>query len=113
MLPGASGPKASAGSIHPALGLVFLGGQILAWRGLAGQGLYLATTPSYSFFYVFTVLHALHLLGGIVAWDTCCSAPAQPGRRIPPWSRWGARRCTGTSWAVLWLYLLVILVLRL
>jgi cytochrome c oxidase subunit 3 len=32
---------------------------------LRSQGLYLATNPSSSFFYVLTVTHALHVLGGI------------------------------------------------
>jgi cytochrome c oxidase subunit III len=48
-----------------ALGALFVGGQLLAWRNLAAQGLLLATNPSSSFFYVFTTLHALHLAGGI------------------------------------------------
>ncbi len=47
------------------LGLLFVAGQILAWRNLRGQGLFLATNPSSSFFYVFTALHGLHLIGGI------------------------------------------------
>ena len=47
------------------LGFAFLLGQILAWRNLAAQGLFLATNPSSSFFYVFTALHGVHLLGGI------------------------------------------------
>jgi cytochrome c oxidase subunit III len=48
-----------------ALGALFVGGQLLAWRNLAAQGLLLATNPSSSFFYVFTALHGLHLAGGI------------------------------------------------
>ena len=48
------------------LGLVFLAGQYVAWRQLYAQGLYLATFPSSSFFYVFTAAHALHLFGGLV-----------------------------------------------
>ncbi len=32
------------------LGLLFIVGQFLAWRGLASQGLFLATSPSSSFF---------------------------------------------------------------
>ena len=50
-----------------ALGLLFIAGQVLAWRDLAAQGLFLATNPSSAFFYVFTALHALHLLGGVAA----------------------------------------------
>lgn len=47
------------------LGFAFLLGQILAWRNLAAQGLFLATNPSSSFFYLFTAWHGVHLLGGI------------------------------------------------
>src|SRR5260221_13721700 len=47
------------------LGLSFVSGQYVAWRQLAAQGLYLATNPNSSFLYVFTGMHALHLLGGI------------------------------------------------
>jgi cytochrome c oxidase subunit 3 len=49
------------------LGLGFLASQVLAWRELVGRGLYLATNPHSSFFYVLTGLHALHLAGGILA----------------------------------------------
>lgn len=49
------------------LGILFLGGQLIAWRQLAGQGVFLASNPSSSFFYVFTAAHGLHLLGGILA----------------------------------------------
>jgi cytochrome c oxidase subunit III len=48
------------------LGLLFLLGQLLAWRQLVHQGVYLATNPSSSFFYVLTAAHGAHLLGGIV-----------------------------------------------
>jgi cytochrome c oxidase subunit 3 len=46
-----------------ALGLAFVAGQYIAWRQLNAQGLYLATNPASSFFYVFTAAHALHLIG--------------------------------------------------
>jgi cytochrome c oxidase subunit 3 len=47
------------------LGLLFVAGQYLAWSQLRAEGLYLATNPSSSFFYVLTVTHALHVLGGL------------------------------------------------
>jgi cytochrome c oxidase subunit 3 len=50
-----------------ALGLAFLAGQAVAWRELAARGVYLATNPSSSFFYVLTAAHGLHLAGGILA----------------------------------------------
>ena len=49
------------------LGMIFLAGQVIAWRHLAGEGVYMASRLSSSFFYVFTALHAAHLLGGICA----------------------------------------------
>ncbi len=50
-----------------ALGLVFLTGQVIAWRQLAAAGVFLSSNPSSSFFYLLTAAHGLHLLGGIVA----------------------------------------------
>jgi cytochrome c oxidase subunit 3 len=47
------------------LGGFFVAGQILAWFQLRSQGLYLATNPNSSFFYVLTVAHALHISGGL------------------------------------------------
>jgi len=48
-----------------ALGLVFVAGQTWAWLQLKSQGFGLATNISYSFFYVLTVTHAVHVLGGL------------------------------------------------
>jgi cytochrome c oxidase subunit 3 len=49
------------------LGILFVGGQIVAWHQLRAAGVYLSTNPSSSFFYVFTAAHAVHVLGGIFA----------------------------------------------
>ena len=48
------------------LGVLFLAGQVFAWNQLAQAGIYVPTTPHSSFFYIFTGLHGLHLVGGIV-----------------------------------------------
>jgi cytochrome c oxidase subunit III len=50
-----------------ALGLAFCAGQYMVWRQLRAQGIYLATNPNSSFFYVLTFIHALHVMGGILA----------------------------------------------
>jgi cytochrome c oxidase subunit 3 len=47
------------------LGLLFVAGQYVAWLQLRAEGLYLATNPSSSFFYLLTAVHALHVLGGL------------------------------------------------
>jgi cytochrome c oxidase subunit 3 len=54
-------------SVTTILGVLFLVGQIIAWQQLRAAGLFLATNPSSSFFYVFTAAHGLHLLGGVLA----------------------------------------------
>ena len=54
-------------SLTAIVGIGFLAGQLLAWRQMVAAGLFLATTPGASFFYVFTAAHALHVLGGIAA----------------------------------------------
>jgi cytochrome c oxidase subunit 3 len=48
------------------LGLTFLASQLSAWRELARQGIYLASSPHSSFFYLLTGVHAVHLIGGLM-----------------------------------------------
>jgi cytochrome c oxidase subunit 3 len=47
------------------LTLVFVAGQLLAWEQLIAAGYYAQTNPANAFFYLFTGLHAMHLLGGL------------------------------------------------
>ncbi|MGB8509324.1 MAG: cytochrome c oxidase subunit 3 [Pyrinomonadaceae bacterium] len=49
------------------LGFGFLASQLMAWRQFVARGLYIASNPHSSFFYVLTGLHAVHLFGGILA----------------------------------------------
>jgi cytochrome c oxidase subunit 3 len=49
------------------LGVAFLAAQLEAWRDLLAQGAYLMDNPHSAFFYMFTGLHAAHLLGGLIA----------------------------------------------
>jgi len=51
-----------------AFAIAFLGGQLLAWRQLSMLVGFNITNPAIGFFYLITALHALHLLGGLVAW---------------------------------------------
>lgn len=51
------------------LGLGFLATQLLAWRQLVAQQVYVATNPHSSFFYLLTAVHGVHLLGGIFGLD--------------------------------------------
>jgi cytochrome c oxidase subunit 3 len=93
------------------LGLMFIAGQVLAWRALAAQGLFLATSPSSSFFYLFTALHALHLLGGVMALGYALYrlrttvGPAAGDALGAAALYWHFMTC-------LWLYLLLLLTIR-
>src|SRR5437016_9280988 len=49
------------------LGLGFVASQLVAWRQLWRQGVYMASNPHSSFFYLFTAAHGVHLLGGLLA----------------------------------------------
>lgn len=58
--------KSLALLITVVLGVAFLGTQLFAWRQLVRQGIYLVSNPHSSFFYLLSVTHALHLLGGLI-----------------------------------------------
>lgn len=49
------------------LGILFLGGQFIAWRQLMDRGVFMPTSPHSSFFYLLTGVHGIHLLGGLIA----------------------------------------------
>jgi cytochrome c oxidase subunit 3 len=53
--------------VTTALGFLFVAGQLIAWRQLVAQGVYIASNQASSFFYIFTGAHAVHLLGGVGA----------------------------------------------
>jgi cytochrome c oxidase subunit 3 len=92
------------------LGVLFLVGQVVAWRILAGQGIYMASNPASSFFYIFSGAHGLHLVGGI-------GALIYVARRrfdVASVSRSVAAEVTSYYWHfmdALWLFLLALLYL--
>ncbi|HLZ41576.1 MAG TPA: cytochrome c oxidase subunit 3 [Candidatus Sulfotelmatobacter sp.] len=92
------------------LGLLFVAGQYVAWGQLRSQGLYLATNPNSSFFYVLTAIHAVHVTGGLGGLL----------RVIYKLSRSTLRKSTLTATShywhfmdALWIYLLVLLWMKL
>ena len=111
-----AGPR--KGSTSPArwlyltllLGLLFVAGQIFAWIELRSQGFGLATNVSYSFFYVLTVAHALHVLGGLGGLVRVI------GKLNHSVLRRSTLDATSRYWhfmGVLWLYLLLLLWMKL
>ena len=51
-----------------ALTIVFIFGQMLAWRQLTTMSYFDITIPAIGFFYILTGLHALHMVGGLFVW---------------------------------------------
>jgi len=92
------------------LGFAFVVGQYAAWLQLRSQGLYLATNPNSSFFYLLTAVHALHVLGGLCGLTYV----------IRNLRRATLRRATLDSFSyywhfmgILWVYLLLLLWMKL
>jgi cytochrome c oxidase subunit 3 len=54
-------------TVTTVLGFLFVAGQLIAWRQLVAQGVYIASNQASSFFYIFTAAHGVHLLGGVAA----------------------------------------------
>lgn len=97
--------------ISTALGLLFLAGQLVAWRQLMEAGIFLATNPSSAFFYLLTASHGAHLLFGVallVAVAVRRWQPA-PGRLL---TRSIAADVTSVYWHFmdgLWVFLFLLL----
>jgi cytochrome c oxidase subunit 3 len=68
------------------LGTGFLAGQWLAWTELHARGFFVSTNPSSSFAFLLTIVHAVHLGGGMIAliWAASASLLDRPveARRI-------------------------------
>jgi cytochrome c oxidase subunit 3 len=91
------------------LGLSFLTGQWMAWRELAANGFYVASSPSSSFVYLLTGMHGIHLFGGVVA---LLSAGCASLLRRSADSQSILVDVTGWYWhfmALLWVYILCLL----
>jgi cytochrome c oxidase subunit 3 len=66
------------------LGVLFLAGQIVAWRTLVAQGILLGSNPHAAFFYTLSAVHAAHVLGGLTAlgwtWGRARAGAYRPDR---------------------------------
>lgn len=86
------------------LGIGFLAGQVLAWRLLQRLNPTFATNTSISLFFIVTGVHAVHLLGGLIA--LLCAGVASWLRK-PPETRRIILDVTAWYWhfmGLLWLY---------
>jgi cytochrome c oxidase subunit 3 len=93
------------------LGVGFLIGQWAAWQALEQRGFFVATSPSSSFVYLLTGMHAIHLAGGIIA---LLYAAATPLLHKPIEVRRIVVDVTAWYWhfmALLWVYIFALLVI--
>jgi cytochrome c oxidase subunit 3 len=88
----------------------FLAGQLFVWKQLNDAGYFVSTSAATAFFYLFTAVHGLHVLGGLVAW---ARASARAWRGTDPAKiRLGVELCA-TYWHFLlavWVVLYALLV---
>ena len=96
------------GTATAALGLAFLAGQFVGWQQLRAVGVFLASNPHSSFFYVLTGVHALHLLGGL-AWGLVVVARLRSMTLTPGEDGLGLFATFWHFLGALWLYLLFLL----
>ncbi|MBZ5547586.1 MAG: hypothetical protein LAO22_06425 [Acidobacteriia bacterium] len=90
------------------LGCTFLAGQLFLWSQLAARGFHLNTSPSSSFVYFLTGMHALHLAGGALALAfadvaTLLHRPIESRRIVVDITAWYWHCMTG-----LWIYILAL-----
>lgn len=99
---GAHGKRVQRGlALGGLLTVGFLVGQLAVWKQLDDAGYLVSTNAATAFFYLFTAVHGLHVLGGLVAWARA-SLRAWRGAD-PPGVRLAVELC-----ATYWHFLLVI-----
>ena len=85
---------------------LFLLGQLWGWSVMVADGYAVKVNPANSFFYLITGVHAVHILGGLVAWRRAVKrvysgAASDPGKE--PGVELSVKLC-----AVYWHFLLVV-----
>ena len=95
------------------LGIAFVMSQIFAWIAISMRGMVLQGNPYAGFFYMLTIVHALHVLGGLIALGSVIYRSWLPTSDVPA----VARRQTlstvvgwywhfmGALWVVLFIFL--------
>jgi cytochrome c oxidase subunit 3 len=96
-----------------ALGGVFVASQLIAWVALVQRGYYMEGNPYAGFFYILTAVHALHVIGGVVALGTILLRSWYPAVTIEEQAyRENMSRSIGWYWHFvggLWIVLLLFL----
>lgn len=102
--------------ITTAIGIAFLVTQLLGCFDLQAQGVYILGNPRGSMYYIFSGVHAFHLLGGIGAliWLTGKARPLRDGEEQPLRKHRAAARHVASYWhfmGALWLGLFALLII--
>lgn len=95
-----------------ALGLAFLASQLIAWRELARQGIYVSSHPHSAFFYLLTATHGLHLVAGLLGLAYVTLRVRQTKDKLQMQKSHAATDALALYWHfmdVLWIYLFVLL----
>lgn len=102
--------RADAGNVRHGLAasglltIAFLAGQLYVWKQYHDAGFLLTSSAATAFFYLFTAVHGLHVLGGLVAW---ARASLRVGRGVDA----ARMRLACELCATYWHYLLAVWVL--
>lgn len=95
------------------LGAIFVASQLLVWLILVNRGFYMRGNPYAGFFYILTAIHAVHVIGGIVALGAVLLRSWYPARSESEQSyRTALSRSVGWYWhfmGALWIALFVLL----
>ncbi|HKB65349.1 MAG TPA: cytochrome c oxidase subunit 3 [Pyrinomonadaceae bacterium] len=96
------------------LGLFFLAAQVMGWRELAAQGVYFASHPHSTFFYFFTGVHGVHLLGGIAGLSYLAirgQRKGKVGKVMPKETSAGLMSLYWHTMDALWIWLFLLLLI--
>jgi cytochrome c oxidase subunit 3 len=96
------------------LGLLFLTAQLMGWRELAAQGVYFASHPHSTFFYFFTGVHGVHLLGGIAGLSYLAIRARRNGKQVEGMPNQTSAGLISLYWHTMdglwvWLFLLLLI----
>ena len=85
------------------LSFIFLLGQLIVWKQLIDLGHFMSTNPSNAYFYLFTSLHGLHLIGGLFYWNITLKKVWKPKEVAIQKTKHSVELC-----AIYWHFLLVV-----
>jgi cytochrome c oxidase subunit III len=100
-------------TVTTVIGAAFISSQLLAWVELSARGLYMSANPYAGFFFLLTAVHAVHVLGGIIALGAIFLRTLRLSNTDEDVLRWRSlAQVVGWYWhfmGVLWLVIFILL----